>query len=118
LLLILLAIGDTFEVGEAIIQISEPRLPCYKLGIRFETQKVVKEFMNSSFSGAYVRVLKEGIVKPDNKLKLIEKRDNIKLSELYSLFSTEKENQALIKKALDEPFLAEEFKKDIRRKLL
>ena len=39
-----LFIGDTFEIGEAIIQISEPRMPCYKLGIRFKTPKIIKEF--------------------------------------------------------------------------
>ncbi|MCL4856573.1 MAG: MOSC domain-containing protein, partial [Flavobacteriales bacterium] len=70
-----LRIGDTFEIGEAIIQITQPRQPCYKMGIKFNNQKVVNEFRLSNFPGIYVRVLKEGNVKTNDELKLID-RDN------------------------------------------
>ena len=76
-----LYIGDTLKIGEAIIQVSEPRMPCYKLGYRFGTQKMIKEFTQSTFCGVYTRVLQEGFVKPDDELILIDKKSNIKLSE-------------------------------------
>ena len=113
-----LVIGDTFEVGEAVIQISEPRRPCYKFGLRFGTQELLKQFMYTTYSGSYVRVLQEGVVKPNDHIKLIDKKNGILLSEVFSLLSTEKENQALIQKALSEQFLSEDGKNDIRRKLL
>ena len=113
-----LFIGDTFKIGEAIIQISEPRLPCYKLGIKFDNPKVIKEFANSTFCGAYVRVLQNGKVQQEDTLKIIKKQNGIKLSEVYSIFFSEKGNQNLIQKAIQEPFLSEKFKSDIRRKLL
>jgi len=109
-----LFIGDTFKVGNAIIQISEPRLPCSTLGIRFETQKIVKEFTNSTFCGAYTRVLQNGTVKPNDKLILIEQEQNIKLSELYKLLTTDKKNTDLIQKALVEPSISDEIKQKLK----
>lgn len=111
-----LYIGDIFEIGSATIQISEPRLPCYKLGVRFGSQKIIKEFNNTTFSGAYVRVLKNGIIKPNDEFKLVEKHNRITLSDVYSLFSSNKNNQELIKNALNEPHLADEFKKGFKNK--
>lgn len=112
-----LYIGDTFKVGEAIIQISEPRMPCYKFGLRFGTQELLKQFNQTTFSGAYVRVLQEGIVKSNDQIVLIEKQDETKLSEVFSIFLVEKNNKNLINKVLQEKHLADKFKEDIRRKL-
>ncbi|MDT8412168.1 MAG: MOSC domain-containing protein [Vicingaceae bacterium] len=69
-----LRIGDTFQLGEAIIQITQPRQPCYKMGIKFNDQKVVKAFRLAHSPGIYVSVLKEGEVKENDELFLI-KRD-------------------------------------------
>ena len=107
-------IGDTFKIGETIIEISEPRLPCYKLGIRFDSSKIIKEFTNSTFSGSYVRVLKEGTVKANDELKLIDKKSNIKLSELYQLLTTDKSNSNLIGKALKERAISEDIKSKLK----
>ena len=103
-------VGDIYEVGEAIIQISEPRLPCYKLGIRFNNSKIIKEFTTSTFCGAYTRVLKEGKVKPKDGLLLKEKANNIRLSELYQLMTLDKKNEDLINKALAESAISEDIK--------
>jgi len=112
-------IGDTFQVGDAIIQVSQPRLPCSTLGYRFGTQKIQKQFLNSTFSGFYFRVLKNGNVKKNDKFILIEKAKNsITVAEVFSLFTTNKTNQELIKKTLAIELLSERLKKDIRRKLL
>lgn len=113
-----LCIGDVFSVGETIIKITEPRLPCYKLGIRFKSPKVIKEFMRTSFCGAYVSVLKNGKIKPKDEIKCVEKQNSITLFEVYSIFSSQKNNQTLIKKALNDKHLNEDFKQDIRKKLV
>jgi MOSC domain-containing protein YiiM len=112
-------IGDTFQVGKAIIQVSQPRMPCYKLGIVFGTQKIVKQYLNTTYCGFYFRVLKNGKVKKDDKFVLIEKAENsMTMADAFSLFTTNKNNQELIKKALAIELLSERLKKDIRRKLL
>jgi len=56
-------IGDIYQLGEAKVQISQPREPCFKLGARFGTQKVVHQFLKADFPGIYIRVLQEGKVK-------------------------------------------------------
>lgn len=55
-------LGDEFEVGTARVVVTQPRVPCYKLGIRFGDDTMVKRFLKSERSGFYVAVLQEGDV--------------------------------------------------------
>ncbi len=111
-------IGDIFKVGNAIIQVSQPRLPCSTLGIRFKSQNIVKQFLHTTFSGSYFRVLQEGAVFTNNTLKLLDRNDdNLTLAEVYSLFTTNKLNSILIEKALKMTDLSTKLKADIERKL-
>lgn len=64
-------VGSIYKLGEATIEVTKPREPCYKLGIKFGTQKVVKQFWNSTKSGVYFKVLKTGNVKVGDELKLV-----------------------------------------------
>jgi MOSC domain-containing protein YiiM len=56
-------VGDTFKVGEAILEATLQRSPCYKLGIRFNNMKIVKQFWNTTMCGVYFKVLQTGFVK-------------------------------------------------------
>ncbi len=109
-------IGDIFQIGEALVQASQPRLPCFKLGIRFGTPRMVKYFQEYHSPGVYVRILKEGHVSVNDELILKKRReDGISVNEVFSLFSINKHDKSLRQKALDEPFLAESIKKDLRK---
>lgn len=66
-------VGDTYKVGECIIEVTKPREPCMKLGVRFNDMKVVKEFWNTSMSGVYFKVLQTGRVRVGDKFDLIKK---------------------------------------------
>ncbi|MCI2229874.1 MOSC domain-containing protein [Polaribacter sp. MSW13] len=55
--------GDTFKVGETILEATVQRDPCYKLGIRFNNMKIVKQFWNTTFCGVYFKVIQIGFVK-------------------------------------------------------
>jgi MOSC domain-containing protein YiiM len=55
-------IGNIYKVGDTLLQITQPREPCFKFAHKFGNQKVLKQFINHGFPGTYVRVLKEGIV--------------------------------------------------------
>lgn len=112
-----LRIGDTFEIGEAIIQITQPRQPCYKMGIKFNNQKVVNEFRLSNFPGIYVRVLKEGNVKTNDELKLID-RDNASptVLEVYRLIYESKPNQEKLNQLIENKFIATSLKQYIQKK--
>ena len=69
-------VGDIYELGETIVQVTKPRQPCYKLGIRFNDPAVIKQFWNTSKSGIYFRILQTGKVAIDDEFKLIEKAHN------------------------------------------
>ena len=107
-------IGDTFEVGSTIIQVSEPRRPCSILGVRFGTQAIVKEFYHKPYPGIYVRVLKEGHIKKGDNLKLIKQEENsISVASVYSLFAMDDKNHKLAEKTITISTLSEICKNSI-----
>lgn len=68
-------IGDRFRIGEAIVEVTQPRLPCYKLGIRFERPDMPKRFHQSERCGFYLAVIREGAVQSGDVLKRIAHDD-------------------------------------------
>jgi MOSC domain-containing protein YiiM len=84
-----LNIGDKYRLGEAVVQISQPRQPCFKLGIKFSDQRIIKEFIHAPFPGAYLRVLEEGEVRTTDTFELLEAHtDKIKLLDVFRLLYT------------------------------
>lgn len=80
-----ITVGSTYRIGECIIEVTKPRQPCSKLGIKFGTQKIIKQFWNTSFSGIYFKVLKTGFVKVGDTLELIQKQKNtLTIAEVYN----------------------------------
>lgn len=79
-----ITVGSTYKIGECILEVTKPRQPCSKLGIKFGTQKIVKQFWNTSYSGIYFKVLKTGFVKVDDTLELVKKQKNTPtIAEVY-----------------------------------
>ena len=77
-------VGNTYKLGEAILEVTKPREPCMKLGIRFETQHILKQFWNSTKSGIYFKVLQTGNVAVDDQLVLIKQAVNsLTIAEVY-----------------------------------
>ncbi|KKK75557.1 hypothetical protein LCGC14_2872520 [marine sediment metagenome] len=72
----ILRIGDVLQIGSAVVQISQPREPCYKLGVRFKNQDILKKFIARGKSGTYVRVLEEGEVKNGDNVVVIKRSTN------------------------------------------
>ena len=64
------AIGDRLEIGTAVFEVSRPRMPCYKLGVRFNRLDMVKRFHRSGRSGFYARVVREGVVQAGDVIRL------------------------------------------------
>ncbi len=79
-----LHVGDTFQVGECVLEVTKPREPCMKLGVRFDNVKVVKEFWNTSYSGVYFKIIKTGFVKAGDEFIPLETfPENKTIAELY-----------------------------------
>jgi MOSC domain-containing protein YiiM len=108
-------IGDTYKIGTALVQVSQPRLPCYKLGMRFGSVKIVKQFQESPYPGVYLRIIEEGHVKKGDNMECIEStKSSMSVREVYSLFSSNKKNIEMKNQACELEFLSESLKKDLR----
>ena len=81
----MLRVGDTYTLGEALIEVTKPWQPCMKLGVRFGTQQVLKQFWNSTKSGVYFKVLQKGHVQAGDEL-VLQKTDKSKptIAEVYT----------------------------------
>jgi len=64
-------VGDAFAVGSAELAATQPRLPCFKLGMRFGTATIVKSFLESERTGFYLQVLREGQVRAGDEIKRV-----------------------------------------------
>jgi MOSC domain-containing protein YiiM len=73
-------IGDVWSWGEAIVQVSQPRRPCYKVAKRHDTPKLPLYIQDTGYSGYYVRVLREGFVSANDPCKLIERMTDVSVT--------------------------------------
>jgi MOSC domain-containing protein YiiM len=64
-------LGDQFSVGSAEVMVTQPRLPCYKLAVRFESDDMVRRFLASGRTGFYLAVTREGSVGAGDEIKMI-----------------------------------------------
>ena len=69
-------IGDRFRIGTAEVQVTQPRVPCYKLSSKFRRDDMIKRFTASQRSGFYLRVLQEGEVAPGDPFELTSRDAN------------------------------------------
>ncbi|MEQ8216728.1 MAG: MOSC domain-containing protein [Arenibacter sp.] len=109
-------IGDIYSIGSALVQVSQPREPCYKLGVRFGNAKILKEFIDYGYSGTYVRILEEGQVKNGDELILQEKSQNtLTVRECFQIILAKEKDPILLQKAINNPSLPE-YKRDRLKK--
>jgi MOSC domain-containing protein YiiM len=106
-----LNIGDKFAVGSAAVIVTEPRMPCYKLGIRFGRPDMVKRFLASERTGFYFAVLQEGEIGVGDPLQLIERNDrSVTVSDITQLYTREKHNVQLLRRAIAVEALPESWR--------
>jgi MOSC domain-containing protein YiiM len=94
-------IGDRFRIGSAEVMVTQPRMPCYKLGIRFDRTDIIKRFLMSERSGFYLSVLREGEVGTGDEFGLIQKNSSgVRVVDVTRLYSSEKRNVDLMRRAI------------------
>jgi MOSC domain-containing protein YiiM len=95
-------IGDKFRIGAAEVMVTEPRMPCYKLGIRFGRTDIIKRFLQSERTGFYLAVLKEGEVGSGDEFEPLAKdTHDVRISDVTRLYTREKRNAALLRRAIE-----------------
>ena len=111
-------IGDKFHIGSADVMVTEPRMPCYKLGIRFGRTDIIKRFLVSERSGFYLAVLKEGEVGAGDEFELTARNaDNVRVSDITRLYTRDKHNAELLRRAIGVEALPESWRGYFQKQL-
>jgi len=114
-------IGDRFSVGSAEVIVTQPRLPCYKLGVRFQSDDMVKRFLASGRTGFYFAVTQEGEVGAGYEVKVISREPNsVPVSEITRLYIAKRyaeDDVASVERALRVASLPEAWKEYFRERL-
>ena len=82
-----LFIGDRLRIGSAVLQVAQPRLPCYKLTIRFDRDDMIKRFLRSRRSGFYFSVVEEGEVQAGSTIEILSRDPNrVTVADISTLY--------------------------------
>jgi MOSC domain-containing protein YiiM len=114
-------VGDRFSVGSAMVVVTQPRLPCYKLGIRFQSDEMVRRFLRSRRTGFYLAVEEEGGVGAGDEMTALSREASpVPVSEITRLYlanSYNDEDVASVHRALRLAALPESWKSHFRERL-
>jgi MOSC domain-containing protein YiiM len=111
-------IGDRVQVGSAEFMVTQPRLPCFKLGIRFNRRDMVKRFLASKRTGLYLAVIREGEVENGDAIEYTEKQETgVTITDIVNLYSVDSQNQELLRRATEAPALPQSWKDYFRKRL-
>jgi MOSC domain-containing protein YiiM len=111
-------IGDRLRVGSAEFFVTQPRMPCYKLGVRFGRDDMVKRFHRSGRTGFYLAVLLEGEVGAGDPIEITHRDDHgVTVADISSLYSHDADNQGLLRQAIEVPALPEGWRDYFRKRL-
>jgi MOSC domain-containing protein YiiM len=111
-------IGDRLRVGSAEFIVTQPRMPCYKLGVRFDRPDMVKRFLHSKRSGFYLAVLREGEVAAGDAIEFIDRQTSgVTVTDIVNLYIADSVNQDMLRRAAEVPALPESWKDYFRQRL-
>ena len=111
-------IGDRFRVGSAEVKVTQPRMPCYKLAIRFERNDIIKRFLVSERTGFYLSVLKEGEVGAGDEFELLERNtSDVRVVDVVRLYSSDKRDLDLLRRAIASESLPDSWREHFRERL-
>jgi MOSC domain-containing protein YiiM len=113
-----LYIGDIVQAGEAVLQVSQPRQPCFKLGIRHQLPELPLQVQLTGYTGFYFRVLQEGRVKAGTPLSIAQRHPaRITIAEANRVMYKDKEDQSGIIALLEVQELAASWQKQLGKRL-
>ncbi|SFM46022.1 MOSC domain-containing protein YiiM [Gracilibacillus orientalis] len=113
-----LYIGDVFQLGEAEIQVSQPRQPCYKIAKVHDIQDMPAVLTETGYSGYYFRVLKEGIVEPtDQLIKVKEDPQQVTPVDVFHCLFQDRKNRERMEQYLQIEALAPNVKRSLTKRI-
>jgi MOSC domain-containing protein YiiM len=111
-------IGDRFRAGSAEFVVTQPRMPCFKLGIRFNRPDMVKRFLRSGRTGFYLAVLREGEIGAGDSIEPVAlDASQITVADVVALYAADGANQDLLRRASESAALPESWREYFRERL-
>mgnify|MGYP000057698187 FL=1 len=112
-------IGDELGIGSCIFQVSQPRIPCYKLGIKMKNRGFPKLFSQSCLLGIYLRIIKTGKISINDSVEVIKREPNsLSVFKISELLFRDLTNIEKMKESLNLKYLSEEIKEKFRERLI
>lgn len=106
-----LGIGDRLRIGSAEFLVTQPRLPCFKLGIRFDDPRMVRRFLGAGRSGYYLRIAAEGEVATGDRIDIVAPDPaGVPVSEITRLLTRDQDDIDAIRRLLAVDALPDEWK--------
>jgi len=113
-----ICIGDIFKLGDALVQISQPRQPCYKLSLRYDSPDMPLKVQDTGYTGFYFRVLEEGMVSKSSRLTKISSHPKaITVAYANQLMHHRKDDLEGMKRILEVEELSESWRSTFLKRL-
>ena len=113
-----LHIGDRLRVGSAVIVVRQPRIPCYKLAVKFRRDDILARFLRSGRSGFYFSVEQEGSVQAGDSFEFLSREpEAITIAEMNHLFADDRYNRELLNKATATAALPEDWRDYFQKRI-
>jgi MOSC domain-containing protein YiiM len=94
-------IGDRFRAGTALLMATQPRIPCYKLAVKFGRDDILKRFLQSEKSGVYFSVLEEGFIQAGDTIEKIHQDESgVSVTDINRLYATQRDNLPLLRRVV------------------
>jgi MOSC domain-containing protein YiiM len=111
-------IGDRFRIGSAEVMVTEPRMPCYKLGIKFERTDIIRRFQASGRTGFYFSVQREGEVSAGDEIELLGRDEhNVTVADITRLYARDKSDVETMQRAIALAALPDSWREHFRQRL-
>lgn len=111
-------IGDLLRIGTTDLVVTQPRLPCFKLNVRFQRPDMVKRFLRSGRTGFYLSVLKEGHVGAGDPIDLVPTDEQaISVAEVATLYTADADSRDLLQRAARTAALPQGWRDYFRQRL-
>lgn len=114
-----LHIGDRLRIGSAILRVTQPRVPCYKLTIRFDRDDMIKRFIRSNTSGFYFAVVEEGQLAAGDNIEIVHRDPAaISVSDINHLYYKKSHSEDLLQRVVHLEALPEDWRDYLRQRAL
>jgi MOSC domain-containing protein YiiM len=112
-------VGDVFSAGSALLEVTQPRTPCRKLGLRVGNPRFGRDFLASGRTGFYLRVACEGRLAPGDELTLVARGSSgLSIHDVWRLAFTPNSDAQAIETALTLPRLSSDWRSILARRLV